>query len=90
MQLKLITSFVFQDKMLEESQECGQSLSGNNEILAKALGTPEYSGHVQGKVKHHAPQQYFNYMVDHDMWEFLKESKEWQSQFEANILTLLR
>ena len=34
----------FQDKIQKQSQECGQSFSGNNDNLREALGTPKYSG----------------------------------------------
>ncbi|KAL6329281.1 hypothetical protein AAG906_015485 [Vitis piasezkii] len=37
------------DKLLKESQENGRSVSGSNDILVEALGTPEYSGRVRAK-----------------------------------------
>ncbi|WKA13096.1 hypothetical protein VitviT2T_030429 [Vitis vinifera] len=37
----------FKDKLLKESQENGRSVSGSNDILVEALGTPEYSGQAE-------------------------------------------
>ena len=75
--------------MLKESQESGRIFSGNNDILTEALGTPEYSGRVRAKGKHYTPHQYFHSMANSAMREFVKESQERQSKFEANILAQL-
>ncbi|XP_059590942.1 uncharacterized protein LOC132253248 [Vitis vinifera] len=77
------------DKMLKESRESGRIFSGNNDILTEALGTPEYSGRVRAKGKHYTPHQYFHSMANSAMREFVKESQERQSKFEANILAQL-
>ncbi|RVW69708.1 hypothetical protein CK203_060599 [Vitis vinifera] len=52
------------DKLLKESEENGRSVNGSNDILVEALGTPEYSGRVRAKGKHHTPHQYFNTATD--------------------------
>ena len=75
--------------MLKESQTSGRIFSGSNDILTEALDTPEYSGRVWAKGKHYTPCQYFHSMADRAMWEFVKESQEQQSKFEANILAQL-
>ena len=49
---------------MKESQESDISYSGSNDILAQALGTPEYTGCVRAKGKHYTPRQYFNSMSD--------------------------
>ncbi|RVW70445.1 hypothetical protein CK203_058330 [Vitis vinifera] len=77
------------DKMLKESRESGRIFSGNNDILTEALGTPKYSGRVRAKGKHYTPHQYFHSMANSAMREFVKESQERQSKFEANILAQL-
>ncbi|RVW63381.1 hypothetical protein CK203_060588 [Vitis vinifera] len=59
------------------------------EKIVKALGTPEYSGRVRAKGKHYTPHQYFHSMANSVMREFVKESQERQSKFEANILAQL-
>ena len=71
--------------MLQQSQESSLSFNGND-ILTEALGTPEYSGRVRAKGKHYTPRQYFHSMADRALREFMKESQERQSKFEANIL----
>ena len=48
---------------MKESEENGRSVNGSNDILVEALGTPEYSGRVRAKGKHHTPRQYFNTTV---------------------------
>ena len=75
--------------MLKESRESGRIFSGNNDILTEALGTPEYSGRVRAKGKHYTPHQYFHSMANSVMREFVKESQERQSKFEADILAQL-
>ena len=72
--------------MLKKSRESGWIFSGNNDILTKALGTPEYSGRVWAKGKQYTPCQYFHSLVDSAIREFVKESQERQSKFKANIL----
>ncbi|RVW93716.1 hypothetical protein CK203_043419 [Vitis vinifera] len=52
------------DKLLKEFEEKGRSVNGSNDILVEALGTPEYSGRVRAKGKHHTPRQYFNTAAD--------------------------
>ena len=49
---------------MKESQESDISYSGSNDILAQALGTPEYTGCVRATGKHYTPRQYFNSMSD--------------------------
>ena len=75
--------------MLKESQESDPIFSGYNDILTEALGTPKYNGWVWAKGKHYTPRQYFHSMADRVMQEFVKESQERQSTFEANILAQL-
>ena len=75
--------------MLKESRENGRIFSGNNDILTKALGSLEYSDRVRVKGNHYTPRQYFHSMADRAMQEFVKESQERQSKFEANILAQL-
>ncbi|KAL6327791.1 hypothetical protein AAG906_025619 [Vitis piasezkii] len=65
----------FKDKLLKESQENGKSVSGSNDILVEALGTPEYSGRVRAKG---------NRAVD-----FIVASKEEQRIFQAEVLAKL-
>ena len=75
--------------MLKESRESGRIFSGNNDIRTEALATLEYSGRVRAKGKHYTPHQYFHSMANSAMREFVKESQERQSKFEANILAQL-
>ena len=88
MTLKLITSLCFKTRW-KKSWESGRIFSGNNDILVEVFGTPKYSGRVQAKGKHYTPRQYFHSMADRVMQEFVKESQERQSTFEANILAQL-
>ncbi|RVW86255.1 hypothetical protein CK203_043281 [Vitis vinifera] len=66
-------------------QECQWS----NDILVEALGTPEYSGRVRAKGKHHIPRQYFNSAVDRAVRDFIAASKEEQRNFQAEVLAKL-
>ena len=66
---------------MKESQENGRSVSGSNDIFVEALGTPEYSGQVRAKGKHHTPHQYFNSVVDRAIKDFIVASKEEQRNF---------
>ena len=50
-------------------------------MLVEALGTPEYSGRVRAKGKHHTPRQYFNSVVDRAIKDFIAASKEEQRNF---------
>ncbi|RVW84609.1 hypothetical protein CK203_048117 [Vitis vinifera] len=77
------------DKLLKESQENGRSVSGSNDILVEALGTPEYSGRVRAKGKHYTPRQYFNSAADHAVKDFIAASKEEQRIFQAEVLAKL-
>ncbi|XP_059590752.1 uncharacterized protein LOC132253206 isoform X4 [Vitis vinifera] len=77
------------DKLLKESQENGRSVNGSNDILVEALGTPEYSGRVRAKGKHHIPRQYFNSAVDRAVRDFIAASKEEQRNFQAEVLAKL-
>ncbi|RVW32351.1 hypothetical protein CK203_087512 [Vitis vinifera] len=77
------------DKLLKESQENGRSVSGSNDILVEALGTPEYSGRVRAKGKHYTPRQYFNSAADHVVKDFIAASKEEQRIFQAEVLAKL-
>ena len=53
------------------------------------MGTPEYSGRVRAKGKHHTPRQYFNSVVDHAIKDFITTSKEEQINFQAKVLAKL-
>eukprot|EP00261_Vitis_vinifera_P021375 XP_010652578.2 PREDICTED: uncharacterized protein LOC104879870 [Vitis vinifera] len=77
------------DKLLKESQENGRSVSGSNDILVEALGTPEYSGRVRAKGKHYTPRQYFNSAADRAVRDFIAASKEEQRIFQAEVLVKL-
>ncbi|WJZ84537.1 hypothetical protein VitviT2T_004137 [Vitis vinifera] len=77
------------DKLLKESQENGRSVSGSNDILVEALGTPEYSGRVRAKGKHYTPRQYFNSAANHAVRDFIAASKEEQRIFQAEVLAKL-
>ncbi|XP_034697194.1 uncharacterized protein LOC117923048 [Vitis riparia] len=77
------------DKLLKESQENGRSVSGSNDILVEALGTPEYSGRVRAKGKHYTPRQYFNSAADRAVRDFIAASKEEQRIFQAEVLAKL-
>ncbi|WJZ82942.1 hypothetical protein VitviT2T_002663 [Vitis vinifera] len=77
------------DKLLKESQENGRSVSGSNDILMEALGTPEYSGRVRAKGKHYTPRQYFNSAADRAVRDFIAASKEEQRIFQAEVLAKL-
>ncbi|RVW95087.1 hypothetical protein CK203_025580 [Vitis vinifera] len=79
----------FKDKLLKESQENGRSVSGSNDILVEALGTPEYSGRVRAKGKHYTPHQYFNSVADRAIRDFIAASKEEQRIFQAEVLAKL-
>ncbi|KAL6348548.1 hypothetical protein AAG906_013168 [Vitis piasezkii] len=79
----------FKDKLLKESQENGRSVSGSNDILVEALGTPEYSGRVRAKGKHYTPRQYFNSAADRAVRDFIAASKEEQRIFQAEVLAKL-
>ncbi|RVW34736.1 hypothetical protein CK203_110700 [Vitis vinifera] len=79
----------FKDKLLKESQENGRSVSGSNDILMEALGTPEYSGRVRAKGKHYTPRQYFNSAADRAVRDFIAASKEEQRIFQAEVLAKL-
>ena len=57
---------------MKQSQEANISFSESNDILAHALGTPEYIGRVQGKGKYYTPQKYFNSVSDHVVINILK------------------
>ncbi|RVW77665.1 hypothetical protein CK203_053390 [Vitis vinifera] len=78
-----------EDKMLKESRESGRIFSGNNDILTEAWALPntvvEYG--LKASIIHHI--QYFHSMANSAMREFVKESQERQSKFEANILAQL-
>ena len=74
---------------MKESQENGRSVNGSNDILVEALGTPEYSGRVRAKGKHHTPRQYFNSAVDRAVRDFIAASKEEQRNFQAEVLAKL-
>ncbi|RVW23602.1 hypothetical protein CK203_095836 [Vitis vinifera] len=77
------------DKLLKESQENGRSVSGSNDILVEALGTPEYSGRVRAKGKHYTPRQYFNSAANSVVRDFIAVSKEEQRIFQAEVLAKL-
>ncbi|RVW37618.1 PH, RCC1 and FYVE domains-containing protein 1 [Vitis vinifera] len=77
------------DKLLKESQENGRSVSGSNDILVEALGTPEYSGRVRAKGKHYTPRQYFNSAANCAIRDFIATSKEEQRIFQAEVLAKL-
>ncbi|RVW42076.1 hypothetical protein CK203_093330 [Vitis vinifera] len=64
------------DKLLKESEENGRSVNGSNDILVEALGTPEYSGRVRAKGKHHTPRQYFNTTTDCAVRDFIATSQK--------------
>ena len=74
---------------MKESQENGRSVSGSNDILVEPLGTPEYSGRVRAKGKHHSPRQYFNSVVDRAIRDFIAASKEEQRNLQAEVLAKL-
>ena len=74
---------------MKESQENGRSVSGSNDILVEPLGTPEYSGRVRAKGKHHSPCQYFNSVVDRAIRDFIAASKEEQRNLQAEVLAKL-
>ena len=74
---------------MKESQENDRSVNGSNDILVESLGTPEYSGRVSAKGKHHTPRQYFNSVVDHGVRDFIATSKEEQINFQAEVLAKL-
>ena len=76
--MNFIINIFFKDKQLKESQENGRSVSRSNDMLVEALGTPEYSGRVKAKGKHHTPRQYFNSVVDRVVRDFIAASKEEQ------------
>ena len=57
---------------MKESQESGISYSGNNDILAQALGTPEYISRVQAKGKHYTPWEYLNSVLDYVVRDIIK------------------
>ena len=61
---------------MKESEENGRSVNGSNDILVEALGTPEYSGRVRAKGKHHTPRQYFNTTTDCAVRDFIETSQE--------------
>ncbi|KAL6334469.1 hypothetical protein AAG906_016009 [Vitis piasezkii] len=65
------------------------SVSGSNDILVEALGTPEYSGRVRAKGKHYTPRQYFNSAADRAVRDFIAASKEEQRIFQAEVLAKL-
>ncbi|XP_034690497.1 uncharacterized protein LOC117918080 [Vitis riparia] len=71
------------------SKENGKSVNGSNDILVEALGTPEYSGRVRAKGKHHTPRQYFNTAVDRAVRDFIATSQEKQRRFQAEVLAKL-
>ncbi|KAL6335142.1 hypothetical protein AAG906_027202 [Vitis piasezkii] len=73
------------DKLLKESEENGRSVNGSNDILVEALGTPEYSGRVKAKGKHHTPRQYFNTATDCAIRDFIATSQEEQRRFQAEV-----
>ena len=50
-------------------------------MLVEALGTPEYSGRVRAKGKHHTPCQCFNSAVDRVVRDFIAASKKEQRNF---------
>ncbi|KAL6321683.1 hypothetical protein AAG906_031192 [Vitis piasezkii] len=77
------------DKLLKESEENGRSVNGSNDILVEALGTPEYSGRVRAKGKHHTPRQYFNTAADRAVRDFIATSQEEQRRFQAEVLAKL-
>ncbi|RVW69555.1 hypothetical protein CK203_059353 [Vitis vinifera] len=77
------------DKLLKESQENSRSVSGSNDILVEALGTPEYSSRVRAKGKHYTPRQYFNSAADRAIRDFIAASKEEQRIFQAEVLAKL-
>ncbi|RVW43644.1 hypothetical protein CK203_097059 [Vitis vinifera] len=77
------------DKLLKESQENSRSVSGSNDILVEALGTPKYSGRVRAKGKHYTPRQYFNSAADCAVRDFIAASKEEQRIFQAEVLAKL-
>ncbi|RVX02468.1 hypothetical protein CK203_031127 [Vitis vinifera] len=77
------------DKLLKESEENGRSVNGSNDILVEALGTPEYSGRVRAKGKHHTPRQYFNTTTDCAVRDFIATSQEEQRSFQAEVLAKL-
>ncbi|RVW20636.1 hypothetical protein CK203_109088 [Vitis vinifera] len=77
------------DKLLKESEENGRSVNGSNDILVEALGTPEYSGRVRAKGKHHTPRQYFNTATDRAVRDFIATSQEEQRRFQAEVLAKL-
>ena len=87
--MNFIINIFFKDKLLKESQENGRSVNGSNDILVEALGTPEYSGRVRAKGKHHTPRQYFNSAVDRAVRDFIAASKEEQRNFQAEVLAKL-
>ena len=58
-------------------------------MLVEALGTPEYSGRVRAKGKHHTPRQYFNSAVDRVVRDFIAASKEEQRNIQAEVLAKL-
>ena len=74
---------------MKESQENDRSVNGSNDILVESLGTPEYSGRVSAKGKHHTPRQYFNSVVDRVVRDFIAASKEEQRNFQAKVLAKL-
>ena len=74
---------------MKESEENGRSVNGSNDILVEALGTPEYSGRVRAKGKHHTPCQYFNTVVDRAVRDFIATSQEEQRKFQAEVLAKL-
>lgn len=74
---------------MKEPQGDGIIVSGENDILSEALGTPEYSGRVRGKGKHHTPCQYFNNVADRALRDFIAISKEEQRKFQEEVLAKL-
>ena len=53
------------------------------------MGTPEYSGRVRAKGKHHTPRQYFNTTADRVVRDFIATSQEEQRRFQAKVLAKL-
>ena len=74
---------------MKEFEEKGRSVNGSNDILVEALGTPEYSGRVRAKEKHHTPRQYFNIATDRAVMDFIATSQEEQKRFQAEVLAKL-
>ena len=71
---------------MKEPQGNSLIISGDNDILTEALGTPEYSGRVRGKGKHYTPRQYFNNVADSGLRDFMATSKEERRKFQEEEL----